>query len=112
MFRRVHKFLSWTKRTLFEVLGIPSKDPAVEEVRSESTFETLSPEDQRYFVEMRLINNPDNDPIGHYTGRCGRCGSKRLWEEKGWYGCNDCGAAWATDLLPNLPDRITSFKDN
>ncbi len=31
---------------------------------------------------------------GHYTGRCGRCGSSDLWDDNTAYGCNKCGAFW------------------
>lgn len=36
--------------------------------------------------------NPENEPTGHYTGRCRKCGSKNLWDDNLAYGCNDCGA--------------------
>lgn len=35
--------------------------------------------------------NPDNEPTGHYTGRCRKCGSRNLWDDNLTYGCNDCG---------------------
>jgi len=38
--------------------------------------------------------NPRGEPTGHYTGRCGGCGSKDLWDDNGAYGCNDCGKFW------------------
>lgn len=31
-------------------------------------------------------------PKGDHTGRCGKCGSARLWEDNLTYGCRDCGA--------------------
>lgn len=31
---------------------------------------------------------------GHYTGRCGRCGSSNLWDDNLAYGCNSCGAIY------------------
>lgn len=36
--------------------------------------------------------NPDNEPTGHFTGRCKKCGSRNLWDDNLAYGCNDCGA--------------------
>ena len=41
--------------------------------------------------EMRK-NNPRNEPTGHFTGRCSRCGSNNLWDDNLHYGCNSCGA--------------------
>ena len=43
-------------------------------------------------VEMRIRNNPQNEPVGHHTGRCAYCGSKDLWDDNLAYGCNDCHA--------------------
>jgi hypothetical protein len=42
--------------------------------------------------ELRLINNPKNEPTGHFTGRCKHCGSKDLWDDNLAYGCNFCKA--------------------
>ncbi len=36
--------------------------------------------------------NPNNEPTGHYTGRCKHCGSNNLWDDNLAYGCRDCGA--------------------
>lgn len=36
--------------------------------------------------------NPRNEPTGHFTGRCSRCGSNDLWDDNLHYGCNNCGA--------------------
>ena len=36
--------------------------------------------------------NPNNEPTGHYTGRCRKCGSNNLWDDNLAYGCNDCGS--------------------
>ena len=41
-------------------------------------------------LDLQRFNNPFNQPIGHFTGRCGRCGSKDLWEDNLTYGCNCC----------------------
>lgn len=45
--------------------------------------------------KLRRLNNPHNEPTGHYTGRCWRCGSKDLWDDNLAYGCNCCGALLA-----------------
>lgn len=42
-------------------------------------------------TEMRRKNNPKNEPTGHFTGRCKRCGSRDLWDDATAYGCNCCG---------------------
>jgi hypothetical protein len=44
----------------------------------------------------RQKNNPENDPVGHYTGRCMNCHSRNLWDDATAYGCNDCGAIFIT----------------
>jgi hypothetical protein len=48
--------------------------------------------DDRRMAELRRVNNPHNEPVGHFTGRCGHCGSKDLWDDNLAYGCNCCGA--------------------
>jgi hypothetical protein len=40
----------------------------------------------------RMKNNPEAKPCGHFTGRCGKCGSSDLWDDNLHYGCNSCGA--------------------
>jgi hypothetical protein len=42
--------------------------------------------------KLRARNNPEGKPTGHYTGRCGRCGSNDLWDDNMAYGCNVCGS--------------------
>jgi hypothetical protein len=37
-------------------------------------------------------NNPNAEPMGHFTGRCKRCGSNDLWDDNAHYGCKTCGA--------------------
>jgi uncharacterized protein (DUF983 family) len=44
--------------------------------------------------------NPNNEPTGHYTGRCARCGSSNLWDDNLAYGCNNCGAFYGADSNP------------
>ena len=37
-------------------------------------------------------NNPKAEPMGHFSGRCSKCGSNDLWDDNLHYGCNKCGA--------------------
>jgi len=48
--------------------------------------------------------NPNNEPTGHFTGRCGNCGSNDLWDDNLSYGCRTCGRSWGPDQtgLPRL----------
>lgn len=39
---------------------------------------------------MKKIHNPRGEPVGHFTGRCKKCGSKDLWDDNLTYGCNKC----------------------
>lgn len=48
-----------------------------------------------HLPEARQRNNPRSEPVGHYTGRCNRCGSSNLWDDNLHYGCNSCGALLA-----------------
>lgn len=43
-------------------------------------------------IRLRKMNNPEQKPVGDYTGRCARCGSSNLWDDNLAYGCNSCGA--------------------
>ena len=46
-------------------------------------------------------NNLKGEPVGHFTGRCARCGSKDLWDDATAYGCNVCDAIFMTgDMQP------------
>ena len=47
-------------------------------------------------VVMQRENNPNNEPTGHYTGRCKRCGSRDLWDDATAYGCNCCDAIYGS----------------
>ena len=63
---------------------------------------------------LQKRNNPDNEPVGHFTGRCNECHSKDLWDDCTAYGCNCCGATFMTgDIIPrlvnNLTGEVTSF---
>ena len=54
-------------------------------------------------VEMQVENNPNNEPTGHFTGRCAKCGSRDLWDDATFYGCNCCGTMYPTaDIMPKL----------
>jgi uncharacterized protein (DUF983 family) len=55
-------------------------------------------------ARMREENNPNNEPTGHYTGRCHRCGSNDLWDDYLAYGCNSCGALLNGGDVPNDPE--------
>jgi hypothetical protein len=46
--------------------------------------------------ELRRLNGFYSNRCGHYTGRCGTCGSQNLWDDQTAYGCNDCGATYFT----------------
>ena len=50
---------------------------------------------------LRPINNPNDEPTGHFTGRCMRCGSTDLWDDNLTYGCECCGGFW-TNIEPRL----------
>jgi len=41
--------------------------------------------------EWRKLVNPNKEPFGHFTGRCKRCQSSKLWDDVSAYGCEDCG---------------------
>ncbi len=53
-------------------------------------------EDRDWEAERRR-NNPNNEPMGHFTGRCRRCGSNDLWDDNLAYGCNKCHALLGTN---------------
>ena len=52
---------------------------------------------EKELKELRAINNPKNEPTGHFTGRCKYCGSKDLWDDNLAYGCNCCKALLGTN---------------
>lgn len=56
--------------------------------------------DDKTLEEIRLLNNPENAPTGHYTGRCMYCHSNDLWDDATAYGCNFCDAIYMTGSLP------------
>lgn len=48
----------------------------------------------RYPNRPQSETNPGNQPTGHFTGRCMKCGSNDLWDDNLTYGCNNCGAIY------------------
>jgi uncharacterized protein (DUF983 family) len=46
---------------------------------------------------LRRQNNPNNEPVGDFSGRCASCGSSNLWDDNLAYGCNACGALLGTN---------------
>ena len=54
----------------------------------------------QYPNRPRSETNPRNEPTGHFTGRCMKCGSNDLWDDNLHYGCNNCGAIYFADSNP------------
>jgi len=54
--------------------------------------EMTSEEQERWRAQQMLANNPDNRPVGDFTGRCRACGSTDLWSDNLTYGCDNCKA--------------------
>ncbi len=46
---------------------------------------------------VRKKNNPHNEHVGIFTGRCEYCGSNDLWDDNMAYGCNYCGSLLGTN---------------
>lgn len=58
--------------------------------------------------QLRKLHNPNNEPVGHFTGRCKECGSKDLWDDATAYGCNSCGTIFMTgDIMPRIIENAT-----
>ena len=55
-----------------------------EERARQRTLSSMTPEQR--------TNNPEAKPMGHFTGRCYKCGSDDLWDDNAHYGCNRCKA--------------------
>lgn len=55
------------------------------------------PTDPQELQGLRERNNPHNEAVGHFTGRCMHCGSDDLWDDNLAYGCNCCGALLSTN---------------
>lgn len=60
-----------------------------------SIFKPLLPPNKVALSQLRESNNPNNDPVGDFTGRCAHCGSTDLWDDNLAYGCNSCRALLA-----------------
>jgi len=51
---------------------------------------------QRRIAEYKQrIKQKSQQLTGHYTGRCGKCGSSDLWDDVTMYGCNSCNAMFS-----------------
>lgn len=74
----------------------------LDEIFGEGTTKKLKENklDENILEEIRKINNPENKPNGHYTGRCMRCHSDDLWTDATAYGCNTCDAIYFVGHLP------------
>lgn len=57
-----------------------------------SIFKPKLPASPGGLAALRRKNNPDDQPVGHHTGRCAHCGSDDLWDDNLAYGCNGCSA--------------------
>lgn len=57
-----------------------------------SIFKPQLPSDRRELEALRRRNNPNDEEVGPFTGRCAHCGSRDLWDDNLAYGCNACGA--------------------
>lgn len=57
-----------------------------------SIFQPRLPTNPADLEQLRKRNNPRQEPVGHFTGRCAHCGSSDLWDDNLAYGCNGCGA--------------------
>lgn len=65
--------------------------------------------DRVELARLMALHNPKGEPVGDFTGRCLRCGSKDLWDDApAAYGCNCCGAIFMTsDVAPHVIDNTT-----
>ena len=57
-----------------------------------SIFKPKLPDDHFELQALRRRNNPHDEPVGPWTGRCPHCGSRDLWDDNLAYGCDGCGA--------------------
>ena len=60
--------------------------------KNNSIFKPKLPSTQTELTKLRAQNNPRNEPVGAYTGRCPHCGSSKLWDDNLAWGCDGCGA--------------------
>lgn len=72
---------------------LPSMPGYVPPEANTSIFKPIiTSEEPGRLEHLRRTNNPDNKPVGHFTGRCAHCGSSDLWDDNLAYGCNGCEA--------------------
>ena len=72
-------------------MGLNVEQPGIVQ-KNNSMFQPKLPEKQTDLEDLRRRNNPDNKPVGPFTGRCEHCESADLWDDNWSYGCNSCGA--------------------
>jgi hypothetical protein len=60
--------------------------------KNKTIMQPQIPNEPAELAAVRRANNPSNEPVGHFTGRCRHCGSKDLWDDNLHYGCNSCKA--------------------
>ncbi|MEK6936873.1 MAG: hypothetical protein AABW58_02270 [Nanoarchaeota archaeon] len=85
---------------------------SIDEIFGEGTLDKLRKNklDPKVLEEIKKLNNPNNEPTGHFTGRCMRCYSNDLWDDATAYGCNFCDALYLTghlypQIIPNKPEN-------
>ena len=61
-------------------------------VKNSSMFKPRIPSNEQELAELRKKNNPNDEDVGPFTGRCSHCGSNDLWVDNLAYGCNSCHA--------------------
>ena len=70
----------------------------------EGTLEKLKEKklEERVLNQIRDYHNPENLPVGHYTGRCMYCHSDDLWSDVTFYGCEVCDTIYGVGDLPPM----------
>jgi hypothetical protein len=83
---------------------------SIDEKFGKGTLEKLRTKklDIKILEEIKKINNPDNEQVGHYTGRCLYCHSNDLWSDMTAYGCTLCDSLYC---VGDLPPRIVINQD-
>ncbi len=56
--------------------------------------------DPNALAAMLAQHNPDGQPTGVYTGRCGQCGSTSQDWDTNWIACMCCGFTMNTEHIP------------
>jgi|SRR3989338_2361617 len=77
----------------------------------EGTLERLIDKklDIKILGKIKKSNNPNNEQVGHYTGRYLYCHSNDLWGDATAYGCNLCNSIY---FVGNLPPKIIMNQDS